>query len=392
MSDLVETSSQGWLSRIMESIKGVLVGLAMVVAAFPLLFVNEGCAVKIAKGLAEGRGAVVEAQAAQVNPAQEGKLVHLTGQATTKMGVKDSELGIAMPTAIRLERVVEMYQWKEKTETKKEKKVGGKEETTKTTTYVQEWSQSEQDSSKFKLKKNKEGKVLFNPKMEMKSGGVVAKDVTVGAFALSENLLNQLTGGDAIKPDQKMIDALPADLKARARISGEYIYIGSDPAKPAVGDMRIKLSKIEATTVSIVAQQVGKQLVPWATQQGTTIGMLDKGTLTADQMFKNAEDGNAMRTWIIRLVGFLMMLFGFMAVFKPLSVVADVVPFIGSVVSMGTGVVAFVLAAPLSLITIAVAWIFYRPLLGIALLVVGIGIFAGIFVMSKKRQAAAAGA
>ena len=306
MSDLVETSSQGWLSRIMESIKGVLVGLALVVAAFPLLFVNEGCAVKIAKGLAEGRGAVVEAQAGAVNPAQEGKLVHMTGKAVTKAGVKDTTLGISMPTAIRLERSVEIYQWEEKTETKKEKKVGGSEKTTKSTTYEKDWSQTAQDSSKFKLKKNKDGIPLVNGSMPFKSGGSVANDVTVGAFSITDRLLNQLSGGTPVAIDQKIIDSLPADMKARAKINGEYIYLGANPAKPSIGDLRIKLSKIEATDVSIVAQQTGNKLVPWKTAQDTTIGMLDKGTKTAAEMFTSAEEGNAMRTWIIRLVGFLM--------------------------------------------------------------------------------------
>jgi hypothetical protein len=33
-----ETTSQGWLSRLMESIKSVLLGLVLFVLAFPLLF------------------------------------------------------------------------------------------------------------------------------------------------------------------------------------------------------------------------------------------------------------------------------------------------------------------------------------------------------------------
>jgi hypothetical protein len=34
-----------------------------------------------------------------------------------------------------------------------------------------------------------------------------------------------------------------------------------------------------------------------------------------------------------------------------------------------------------------VAWIVYRPLLGVILLVVGIGVFVGIFMMARKKQA-----
>ena len=48
-----ETSSQGWLSRLGGAIKGIFVGLIMVIAAFPLLFWNEGRAVKPAKSLDE---------------------------------------------------------------------------------------------------------------------------------------------------------------------------------------------------------------------------------------------------------------------------------------------------------------------------------------------------
>ena len=54
-----EVTSQGLGSRLMESIKGVLVGLVMFIAAFPVLWINEGCAVKTAKGLEEGLSAVI---------------------------------------------------------------------------------------------------------------------------------------------------------------------------------------------------------------------------------------------------------------------------------------------------------------------------------------------
>jgi hypothetical protein len=387
MVDVVETSSQGWLSRIMESIKGVLVGLVLVVAAFPLLFVNEGCAVKIAKGLAEGRGQVVEGNAAAVNPALEGKLVHMTGRAVSKNGVRDAVLGVVAPGAIRLERSVEMFQWVEKTESKKEKKLGGSEETVKTTTYVKEWSSSSVSSADFKIKE-KDGERVVNPPMPMKGGSVVANDVTVGAHSLTDALLHQLTGGTPMALDAAALASLPESIKARSRLHDGGIFVG-DPARPTVGDLRIKLTRADATDVSIVAQQTGKALGAWQTSQGTTIAMLDKGTMSSAQMFSSAEASNVTRTWVVRLLGFLCMLIGFSMIFKPLSVVADVVPFIGSVVGMGTGVVAFALSAPLSLVTIAIAWIVYRPLLGIALLVAGIGIFVGVFVLAKKRQAAA---
>ena len=49
-----ETVSTGWFSRIGDSIKGILFGLLLVIAAFPVLFINEGCAVKTRKTLDQG--------------------------------------------------------------------------------------------------------------------------------------------------------------------------------------------------------------------------------------------------------------------------------------------------------------------------------------------------
>src|SRR5471030_367255 len=78
-----ETSSQGWLARLGGAIKGILIGLVMVIAAFPLLFWNEGRAVRTAKSLDEGSGAVVTTPSDKVDAAKEGQLVHTTGRAKT---------------------------------------------------------------------------------------------------------------------------------------------------------------------------------------------------------------------------------------------------------------------------------------------------------------------
>jgi hypothetical protein len=94
------------------------------------------------------------------------------------------------------------------------------------------------------------------------------------------------------------------------------------------------------------------------------------GTVSADGMFKVAEASNRTLTWILRAGGFLAMLIGFALVFRPLVAVADVVPFIGTILGAGTFLAALCLAISLSLVTIGVAWIVFHPILAIALLVV----------------------
>jgi ABC-type antimicrobial peptide transport system permease subunit len=46
----------------------------------------------------------------------------------------------------------------------------------------------------------------------------------------------------------------------------------------------------------------------------------------------------------------------------------DVLPFLGNLVGMGTGLLAFLLATPSSLLVVALPWIYYRPVLAILLL------------------------
>jgi hypothetical protein len=322
-----------------------------------------------------------------VDSANEEKLVHLSGTATTDETLADSAFGVSA-TALRLSRNVEMYQWVEKVETKKTKKAGGKEETTKTYSYVKQWQEGLVSSGDFRKPEGHE-----NPaSMPFSSQSWAASKVTLGAFTLSDGLAGQISKSEPIPVTDEMLATLGEELQQEAQIAGEALYIGSDPSSPTVGDLRITFEKVPPADVSVVAQQVGSQLGPYQTEAGDRLEMLDLGTVPADQMFTAAEQANVMMTWVLRLVGFLVMFIGLTMVFRPLSVVADVVPLIGDLVGMGAGLVAFAIAAPLSLLTIAVAWIFYRPLLGILLLAVAVGLFVVIKRMAAKRKAARAAA
>jgi hypothetical protein len=70
---------------------------------------------------------------------------------------------------------------------------------------------------------------------------------------------------------------------------------------------------------------------------------------------------------------------------------ADFIPLLGDLLRAGTFLVALAIALPLSLATIAVAWLAYRPVLGITLIVAAVAAGIGIFVLFRKKKAAAAG-
>src|SRR5712692_4326971 len=139
MSDsFSEVSSQSWFSRIFESIKSVLFGAVLFIVSFPLLFWNEGRAVRTAQSLKEGLGAVVSVPADKVDPASEGKLVHVSGAVKTQKPVADDQLAV-QADAVKLIRNVEMFQWVEHEKKESRSKIGGGSETVTTYDYKKEW-------------------------------------------------------------------------------------------------------------------------------------------------------------------------------------------------------------------------------------------------------------
>ena len=73
--------------------------------------------------------------------------------------------------------------------------------------------------------------------------------------------------------------------------------------------------------------------------------------------------------------------------FKILETVIDRIPYvgihIGTVLGTGTTLVAILIALPLALLTIAVAWFAARPILSIVLLLLAAGGFFGMRKLAK---------
>lgn len=378
MSDsFTETETTGWFSRIGNSIKGILGGIVLIVIAFPVLFFNEGRAVKTSKDLNQGAKECVIANSESVDAANDGKLVHLSGMATANGALADDQFAVKAEALI-LKRNVEMYQWKENTETQTKKKLGGSEEKTTTYTYEKIWQSGRIDSGKFKKPSGHE-----NPSSSLSAQSWTASPITLGAFTLSSGLASQIDNFSALTLQKPETETAPIDGRKVHFSSGRY-YLGDNPASPAIGDVKVSYQTAMPTQVSVIAQQTAKSFSAFTGGSGTAINMLQVGNHSAETMFASAHATNKMFTWILRVVGFVVMFFGFSLVFKPLSVVADVLPIAGTIVGVGTGIVAFLLAAPLSLVTISVAWIFYRPLVGVPLLLVAC---VGIFFLIKKVSA-----
>jgi hypothetical protein len=377
-----EVTYSSYGSKFKNSIAGVVTGVVLFLGSLPMLFLNEGRAVKTSVTLNEGAGSVIELESAKVDPQNNGKLIHLVGEANSKEVLRDNEFGISL-NVLALRRTVEMYQWRERRNTKTEKQAGGGEKKITTYSYSGVWSSTIINSSRFKKRRRYQ-----NPSMmPFNSKTIFAQNVNLGEFVLSNNLIKEIDSYEGYRVPNNV--NLPRIRGSVASVESEYLYYGARPMYGArsvganIGDIRIRFEAVYPQTVSAIAQQNNNQLGPYETSNGGQIELLDVGDYSAEEMFEAEQTANTLMTWGLRFGGFIMMFFGFTLLFKPLSALADAVPFLGSFVELGASIVALAISAPLSLITIGLAWITYRPILASAIIITGAG--AGYIIYSRKK-------
>lgn len=370
-----EVTHTSWFSRIGSSIKGLLFGILLIVVGVCLLFWNEGRAVKTHKALVESQGLVISINAQEAAPQMNGKLVHLIGEATSNQTLKDNLLPVSAQ-ALKLQRQVETYQWEETSHSEEKKNMGGDTETVTTYTYEKVWSSKYIDSSSFKKPNGHKNPEQWRYKSEMWT----ADKISIGQYQLSETHIDSIHNFQDL-PLQNTV-TLP---KGVIQNSDGYYY-GKDERNPKIGDQQISFNHIPEQTYSVIGNLKDKTLMEHIASNGRTVALLQPGTHTADAMFEKAKSDNATLTWGIRVMGSLLLILAFNMIFKPLSVLADIAPLFGNIVAIGTGIVSFLLGTILALLTISIAWIFYRPLVGLALLVCATGLIVLLRRKSKRAE------
>ena len=373
----VTTTSYG--KRVGNSFKGIGGGIIMFIAATVLLWWNEGRAVKTDKMLNEAQKACVEMEnPSKKDIALDGELVCATAVATTQDSLIDTRFGFGA-TAISLQRMVEYYQWVEHAESKSEDKLGGKEVTTTTYTYTKEWVSSPIQSSTFKdpdyQDKNKVLAVID-------SQDWWAEDVSFGAYKLNESLIHSISSREPVAL------AISEDLLKQygeTHQDGNVLYIGHSANNPEVGDVRVSWEKVVPAKVTIISQVDGDTFKPFKAKNGQRFQTLVMGKKDADEIFDSEHSANKMLMWILRLVGVILAVAGLKGIFGFLETLLKVVPFLANILGWGVGVVCTVVGVVWSLIVIAIAWLFYRPVLGIALLAIA-GFLIWFFAFKGKDK------
>lgn len=401
-----ETKTTGYGTRVKNSCMGIGVGFALFIGATVLLWWNEGRAVHTADMLDEAQKAcVVMENPSKKDKSLDGELVCGSAMATTEDSLVDKDFGIGA-NAISLKRTVEYYQWEEYKHEETEDKMGGKEVKTITYTYDTKWVSSPVNSKDFHDPDYRGLNVVL---ANVEDGDQWAENVTFGAYSLNESLIHSMTDYEPLVLDdlsddllrqmdkntkeayERFYGAVKRDSLSTdsgynyVHVNENVLYLGVNPAAPKVGDVRITFEKVLPAKVTVVSVVDGDSFKPFKAKNGEHFQKLVMGKKGIDEIFEGEKTTNTILTWIIRLVGTLLVIAGLKGIFGIIETLLKVVPFLSNIVGWGVGFVCTIVGVVWSLIVIAIAWVFYRPVLGIALLVIA-GLLIWIFAFGGKNK------
>ena len=444
-----ETTTTGYGTRVGRSFKSIGSGFIIFCLATALLWWNEGRAVKTEKMLDEAGNAYVEMENPNKKDASlEGELICGTAMATTEDSLVDAQFGIGAK-AIALRRTVEYYQWVEHAESKSEDKLGGKQVTTTTYTYSKQWVSSPVQSIQFKDPAYQNKNMVLTTVEDAEQyaenvsfGAYKLSESLIHSIssregldlAISEDLLIQFDKSTQAAYErfygvQKSIQqptqqpapqpAIPDSVRALLSDSAkavldslqavndsivksmanaenkkdlQYIhqasnvlYFGRVPGSPEVGDVRVTFEIVVPAKVTVMAVVDGDSFKPYKAKNGKRFQTLVMGKKSGDEIIDAEKEANNMILWALRILGIMLVIAGLKGIFGFLETILKVVPFIANIFGWGVGVVCTVIGVVWSLIVIALAWLFYRPLLGIGLLVLA-GFLIWVFAFKGKDK------
>jgi hypothetical protein len=357
--------------------------------------------------------------------------------ATTEDSLSDAQFGIGAK-AISLRRTVEYYQWVEHAQEKKEDKLGGKEVTTTTYTYSKEWVSRPIESGQFKDPAYQNKNMVLTT---VEDAEQYAENVSWGAYKLNESLIHSISSREGLdlaiaedllkqmdksaqtayerfygvkkQPVEQPVETVVLSDSAKAvadslkavndsineamakaenkkdfeyiHQAGNVLYYGRVPGSPEVGDVRVTFEKVVPAKVTVMAVVDGDSFKPFKAKNGKRFQTLVMGKKSGDEIIEAEKEANNMWTWALRILGVLLVIGGLKGIFGFIETILKVVPFIAGIFGWGVGLVCTIVGVAWSLIVIAIAWLFYRPLLGITLLVLA-GFLVWVFAFKGKDK------
>lgn len=355
------------MKRVGNAFKGVIGGLIFIVVGVILLWWNEDNNVKNIKTTEEMKASYIDVTSEIIDSSNEGKLIATNGPIIYNGEVIDTIFNVRVDSPL-LKRVVEAYQWEEESSTD--------EDGYTTYTYNKVWKDYIIDSSEFH-----EGGHDNAFSLPYNNETYVADEVYVGAFKLTKEQASDLSTKGVVKEfDSEKV------LEKDYTIHEQYLTTSIDLANPKIGDIRISFEYHDAKELSVLAVQRGDGFEDYESSVEKTVSKMVDGKYNGEQLVTIIEKENKILKWVLRIAGIIASVIGVATILKPISAASSYIPVLGNVVGAAVGLVSLIIGLAISFVVIAIAWIRYRPMIGLILFAAVAVLIVLLIIRSKGKK------
>lgn len=273
-----------------------------------LLVWNETSAALREHSLDTGAQTVVSVRADRVDPANEGRLIHLRGELRAETPALDPVFGAAAGAQAFLRRKVEMRQWRPNPD----RGPGGGRNG-----FTLVWSAEEIDSRAEGAPED-----MHNPPMPLRTEAFVARGLSLGAFAVDEVALSRIKPDPPPPATRAAASALASALPGHEGfVDGRWIVLSREAPTEGrsrsaregrwpIGALRIQFETVPLGEYSITARQEGNRLRPQIGASGDGLLLMQRGSHAASESIQTAKSGGTFVHWAVRLLGMCIVLAG----------------------------------------------------------------------------------
>lgn len=337
----------------------------------------------------------------------EGSLICVHGNVMVDETLIDDIFGTQLENGIKLVRIVQIFQYVEEKYSDDD------------TEYKKIWVHDIVDSSNFVCEKIR-GKNEIKSNKFFRNKTFYANEIRIGDYILNHELKDLMTCEEklSIKSQESIIkfDEINNKTNKKSQIQDDMIFCSKyEGSKPKLGDLRVRYDYLKAPkSFTIIARQKNNRLEPYYGKNtekpqenlelnykeshsldinsnllekskekleksektffvkiirnfmddSIKINWIFEGSIPLEICFAKKMKKERKIIWLLRLVGFLMKSFGVYFFLTPLLAFLKWIPIIGTSVSIIFFFFSLSAGFSLSLITISIAWIFYRSLVG----------------------------
>mmetsp|Transcript_52118 Transcript_52118/g.86419 ORF Transcript_52118/g.86419 Transcript_52118/m.86419 type:complete len:439 (+) Transcript_52118:40-1356(+) len=417
-----EVHYTNFCQKLCNSFVGVIIGILLVPLGIYFIFVNEGNEVCTVAAYDDFQAAVVDASC-QYSPTLNGKPVKISCPVITQTQiVVDGGTGIQINTAMQLTVSVKVFQWKEiKYSESRKDTVGGGTTTVSCYCFQTEWSYVSTQLNPQHLNPQvicgiraddpgpaggclgsipNNNNIFFSGITSVTGVGrfeSVAPNVGLGTSAFSsvqfhmdETQVAKIVG---LKPLPLEVPLSQALVNQGFVKTGPAVFSTVYANQPRIGDRQLEFHALTTDVITALGKQIpqdngvsgiikpyisgGLIFPPCDTRSTVTFRAT---MISTDELFGALHSELATMTVTFRICLFLLLFLAFYLIGNPLSVAPDIIPCIGpffsGIAACFVGIMAFFLALSFWITATALSWLFYRPLLGLLLLLGAAATFA----------------